>query len=416
MAQTRKPKFFYGYIVVLAAFSIWMTAWGTSTTYGVFFKPLLTEFGWTRAMTAGARSVTAGIIGLLGMVTGGLTDRFGPRGVLLIFGSFLGIGYLLMSQVSNLWQYYTVYGVVVGVGLSVAAIPTLTTIARWFVKRRGFMTGIVQAGSGIGGMVLSPLAAWLILTYGWRSAFSVLGIIALVFIISSGLLLKRDPGQTGQLPYGTDETTALPVSNPGTRPQIAGFSLREAIRTKQFWTLCVMLFGFGFCRATTLTHIAAHVTDLGFPLITGANVLAIISVASIVGRVGMGRLADFIGNRLSYMIGYIIMVASLLWALATDELWMLYLFATTFGFSWGTLAVTRTPLLAEVFGIGSLGAILGTVEFGAQTGAIIGPFLGGWLFDLTGQYTVAFLVTAIVATAGLIMTILLRPIGSGGGK
>ncbi len=410
--EKKTPRFFYGYIVVLAAAGIWMTTWGTSQTYGVFFKPILTEFGWTRAITAGTRSVTSGIAGLLGIIVGRLTDRFGPRRVVLIFGSFLGIGYLLMSQVSNLWQFYVVFGVMVGIGMSATTIPTMTTVARWFVKRRGLMTGIIQAGSGLGGMILPLLAGWLILNHGWRYTSVILGIIALVLIISLGLFLKRDPAQVGQLPYGVDETAEQRANNQAPDLQTAGLSAREAIRTKQFWMLTGMLFGYGLIRTTTFVHIAAHVTDLGFSLTIGAYVLAIISGASIIGRIGMGRLADIIGNKRVFMIGYIVVVAAFLWVLVADKLWMLYLFAAAFGLSWGTLAVIRMTLIAEIFGLGSLGAILGAVELGSQAGAIIGPFLAGWLFDITGEYTMAFFVMASVSGVGLILTILLRPIVS----
>ncbi len=411
MIEDRRSKFFYGYIVVLAAFGIWMTVWGTAMTYGIFFKSLLSEFDWTRATTAGAHSISALVAGLLGIVAGRLTDRFGPRRVVLIFGSFLGIGFLLMSQINSLWQFYTVYGILTGIGWSAATIPTLTTVARWFVKRRGLMTGIVQAGSGIGGMLLPLLAGWLILDYGWRPAYIILGIIALLFITLSGSFLKRDPGQIGKLPYGADETAGQ-KENQGLGLPAGEFSFREALRTEQFWMLSIMLFSFGFTRSATLVHIAAHITDFGFSLTVGASILSVISGASIVGRIGMGRLADMIGNRRAFMIGYIVISADLLWVLAANELWTLYLFAAAFGFSWGALAAVRMPLIAEVFGIGSLGAILGVLEFGSQIGAITGPLLAGWLFDVTGEYTTAFLTAAAVGIIGLVLTILLKPIGS----
>ena len=416
LVEKRKSWFFYGYIVALAGFCIWMISWGTSTTYGVFFKPILTEFGWTRALTAGTRSVSLGIAGLLGIVTGRLTDKFGPRIVVAVSGAFLGIGYLLMSQISNAWQFYLVYGILVGIGLSAVTVPVMTTVARWFAKRRALVIGIVQSGTGIGGMVMAPLASWLILTHGWRSAYLVLGIAALVILVLSGLILRRDPSQMGQLPYGANETTGQEVKNQAANLQTKEFSLKEAICTQQFWVISIMFFAFGFFRSTTLTHIAVHATDLGFSLAVGANMLAIISGVSIVGRIGMGRLADIIGNRYGFMIGFIVTVASLLWVLAFDGLWMLYLFAGAFGFGWGTLASIRVPLLAEVFGLGSLGAILGVIEFGASTGSIVGPFLGGWLFDITGQYKITFVVTAAVTAIGLILTVLLRPIGSKGGE
>jgi len=354
---------------------------------------------------------------LLGIVAGRLTDRFGPRVVVLLFGSFLGIGYLLISRISNIWQFYVVYGVLVGIGLSAATTPTMTTVARWFVKRRGLMAGIVQAGQGVGGMILSPLTGWLILTDGWRSAYVVLGIISLVLIILPALFLRRDPGQVGQLPYGVDEPAEQEVNNQGSGLLTTGFSLGEAVRTRQFWMLCMMFFSFGFCRSTTWVHIAPHVTDLGFSLAIAANVLAIASGVGIVGRIGMGRLTDLIGSKRAFMVGFIVMAVGLIWVMGAKETWALYLFAAIFGFSWGALAVTRMPLLAEVFGLGSLGTILGIVEFGAQTGAITGPFLAGWLFDITGEYMVTFVVTAVVAVIGLVLTMFLRPIGSErGGK
>ena len=409
MADKKRHGIFYGYIVVIAASGIWMAAWGTLGTYGLFLKPLLTEFGWTRAFTAGARSVTSGISGLLGIAAGGLTDRFGPKIVLLVFGSFLGIGYLLMSQINSAWQYYGTYGVFISLGISAATIPILITVARWFVKRRGLMTGLVQAGQGIGGMILAPVVAWLILNYGWRHAYLLLGIIVLALIIPMGLLLKRDPAQVGQLPYGVDEVMKAELYSDEKSMSTAEFSLGSAVHTSQFWMLSIMLFVFGFCRTFVLVHVPAHVTDMGFSLAIGANVLAIIMGVTLVTRVVMGRLADLIGNRYAFMIGYIVTSAGLLWMLVAQELWMLYLFAAAFGFSWGTLAVVRVPIIAETFGLRSLGAISGTLDFTAQIGAFIGPLLAGQLFDMTKEYTIVFSIAAALAFTGLALTILLRP-------
>ena len=317
---------------------------------------------------------------------------------------------LLMSQIGNAWPFYIVYGVVISIGISAATIPTLSTIARWFVKRRGLMSGIVQAGHGLGGMVLSPVAGWLILTSDWRNAYVVLGIVSLVFIMLSGPFMRREPARIGQLPYGTEQITISGEDSQRLNSPITEFSFREAIRTQQFWILSIMLFGFGFCRTSILVHIAAHVDDLGFSLATGATVLAIISGASMVSRVGMGQLADIIGNRQGFMVGFIVMATGFFWIQAVDKLWMLFLFAATFGFSWGTLAVIRMPMVAEVFGTGSLGAILGTLDFTSQLGAFIGPLLAGVLFDVTGEYTVTFFILAGVSSIGLILTVFLKSI------
>ncbi len=145
MTETRKSKFFYGYIVAITAFFIMVLIWGTYYSFGIFFKPVSTEFGWTRAMTSGAFSLSMIMYGLLGIVMGGLNDRLGPRLVMTFCGFFLGLGYLLMSQTNTIWQLYLFYGGIIGIGMGGSWVPLTSTIARWFVKRRSMVTGIVAS-------------------------------------------------------------------------------------------------------------------------------------------------------------------------------------------------------------------------------------------------------------------------------
>ena len=159
-----------------------------------------------------------------------------------------------------------------------------------------------------------------------------------------------------------------------------------------------------------MAHFAVHVTDLGFSLTTAANTLAVISGVSIVGRLMMGRVTDVIGNRPGLMIGFTVTAIILLWVIVTKELWGLYLFAAVFGWGWGALSVIRMPILAEVFGLGSLGVILGAADSGAAAGAAVGPFVAGWLFDITGEYTLAFLFTSVMAITGFVLAWFLKPI------
>jgi len=161
------PGFFYGYIVVIVAFLILVVSFSLHSTYGLFFTPMLAELGWTRAMTSGAFSLSMIIYGVLGIVTGGLADKLGPRVVMTLCGVLLGLGCLLMSQVNTLWQLYLFYGVIVGIGLSGVWVPQLSCVARWFVKRRSLMTGIVIAGAGISQLVAPPVISRLIANYDW---------------------------------------------------------------------------------------------------------------------------------------------------------------------------------------------------------------------------------------------------------
>ena len=235
-------------------------------------------------------------MGLLGLVMGWLTDKLGPRFVVSFFGSFLGIGCLLLSRVTALWQFTVVHALIVCLGASTASVPIMATVSRWFVKRRGMMSGIVQSGLGIGGFIISPLTGWLISCYGWRTAYVAQAIFALVGIIMSGLFLGRDPRDMGLLSDGAKDGAAI-IKRPGAGLTEPALTLKQIISSKQFWVIAGLYFAFGFCRSTFAIHLAPHVQDLGFSLAEAANVLAIINVSSIVGRIGMGRAADVMGMR-----------------------------------------------------------------------------------------------------------------------
>jgi len=284
-----EPRFFYGYIVVMAAFFIMLLMWGIFFTFGVFFKPFLTEFGWTRAVTSGAFSLSWITQGLLAIVVGRVNDRLGPRIVITVCGSILGLGYLLMSQISTLWQLYLFYAVLIATGMSGTFVPLTSTVARWFVKRRGMMTGIVVAGTGIGGLIAPPVANWLISIYDWQVSYIILGSIALVVVVLVAQLLRRDPTQVGQMPYGENKEET------GLKGGTEAFSLKEAASTMQFRLIFSMFLCLGFCMNTILVHIAPHATDLGFSAANAANILATVGGVGVIGRVvllielGIGR-------------------------------------------------------------------------------------------------------------------------------
>ena len=408
LGKVAKSRFFYGYVVTAAGFGTWLIGLGIHNTFGVFFKPILTEFGWTRADTALAYSLLLIVLGTLSIGMGWLTDKLGPRVVVAIFGSFMGISYLLMSQVNTIWQFYISYALVGGIGMSALTVPVMATLARWFVKRRGLMTGIVQAGVG-GGLIFAPLAGWLIITYGWRSSYIILGIITLAGIIISGLFLRRDPEDMGQFPNGGTEAMASGVNEQSLNSRDTGLSLWEAIHTCQFWMIAGLYFSFGFTRSTFMVHIVAHVQDLGFSLVDGANVLAILTGASIVGRITMGRAADIIGNRPTFMISYAATAVILIWGLIAEDLWGLYLFALVFGFGWGAQAVLRFAITSEAFGLVSLGVVMGVLGLAEQGAAAFGSYFAGYIFDVIGSYQPAFLMGIAVSIMGILLSWSLKP-------
>lgn len=410
MTGDRKPKIFYGYIIVLAIFFIMAISHGSICSFGVFFKRFLIEFEWSRATISGAASLFFLLMGFLSIITGGLTDRFGPRMVMVVCGFFFGLGYLLMSQINTIWQLYLFYGVIVSIGVSASDVPLLSTTARWFAKRRGTMSGIVKAGTGTGMLIMPIVASKLISTYDWRTAYIAIGIIGLVIIVSAAQFLKRDPAQMGQLPDGEEKPNVVSLNSAE-----GGFSLREAIHLRQFWIVCAIYFLVLFCVQTILVHIAPHAEDLGISVTNAASIISIIGGASIVGRLVMGSASDRIGTKPSLIICFLILLATFFWLQFANELWMLYLFAAIYGVAHGGFFALISPMVAELFGIGSHGVILGIVVFSGTIGGAIGPVLAGHIFDVITSYRPAFLVCAAMSVIGTILTSLLTPTSSRGG-
>lgn len=400
-------RFFYGYIIVLSALIIMLVSFGTFYAYGVFFTPMLNELNWTRAVTSGAFSLSMLVQGLLAVLVGGITDRFGSRVVMTVCGFLLGLGYLLMSQISILWQLYLFYGVIIGIGMGGAWVPLMSTVARWFIKRRTMMSGIVLSGTGAGTLIAPPVASWLISIYDWRTSFIIIGSVVLVIIILAAQFLRRDPAQMGQEPFGEDESES---EGQLLKAITAGFSLKEAVCTRQFWVVLGMFFCFGVCMFSITVHIAPHAIEMGILPANAANILAAMGVTVIVGRVALGSAADRIGDRNAFIIGFILMLACLLWLIFSSQMWMLYLFAAVFGFAHGGMGASESPLVAGLFGLRSHGLILGVFGLGLTSGAAIGPLLAGYIFDVNGSYHISFLVFAATAVVGLILSVILAPI------
>jgi MFS family permease len=407
-AAGAEPGYFYGYTVVAAACLSMVLVFSVHYSFGIFFKPLSAEFGWTRAMTSGAFSLVWITQGLLAIVMGGLNDRFGPRIVLTVCGLLIGAGYLLMSQITAVWQLYLFYGVMVGAGLGGTFVPLTSTTARWFVARRGIMTGIVAAGVGVGTLIGPPVVNWLIGGYNWRVAYLILGSIVLVGVAVAAQFLRRDPAQMGERPYGERERVPL-KSNAGGQ----GLSLKEAVHTRQFWVMFAVFLCYGFSLSAILLHLAPHATDLGISAANAARILAVLGGASVVGKVLLGSAVDRIGvrgNKYVYVVSFLLMIVSLFCLVPGRQVWILYLFAVMFGFAYGGLATAHSPLVAWLFGMRQHGLIFGVSFNGWTVGCAIGPIVAGYIFDVAHSYQLAFSICAAVSIIGLVLTVLLSPV------
>jgi predicted MFS family arabinose efflux permease len=269
------------------------------------------------------------------------------------------------------------------------------------------MTGIVLSGASLGMIIMPPLATWLITAYGWRTAYIIIGLAAMIVIIPATQFIKRDPAQTRQLPDGENRVKAKSLSLPA-----KSLPLRKVIHTRQFWALCAIFGSLWFSSMAITVHIVIHAIDLGIPAINAANILAIIGGAGIAGRILIGSAADRIGHKPVLVMGFTLVVVSLLWLLVAKELWAFCLFAVIFGFGFSGLVVLETPLIAKLFGLGSLSVIMGSVEFVSTTLATPSAIVVGYIFDIMDSYQLAFLILAGVSIIGLMSSLLLRPINN----
>ncbi|MFC2019418.1 MFS transporter [Chloroflexota bacterium] len=408
-AGSGHSRFFYGYVIVGIAFLVMLVMFGTYYSFGVFLKPIQIAYGWERGQTAGAITVYMVAHATMYIFVGPLCDRLGPRLVVTVCGIVLGVGYLLMSQVTAIWQLYGIYGVFIAFGMCGSTPPIIATISRWFVKRRGLVAGIVLAGSGLGTALMAPIATRLINAYDWQFSYIIIGAATLVLLPVAAQFLRANPERMGQVAYGSGETR-----EGGLNIQSIGLSLREAIRTRQFAFLCVVGFCFTFFMQIVMTHLFSHATDTGIPKTSAANIVLIIGLGGIVGRVFLGIMGDRLGNKRLLVGCFMVIVAAFLLPVFAQEVWRLYLFAAIFGITYGGLVVIMSVFTAELFGLAALGSILGISLFIATLGGAVGPWLGGRIFDITGSYTWAFLICIALAVVAMIFSVMLKPIATKG--
>lgn len=395
LSAVSKPRIFYGYVIILCSFLILMTMWGAQYSFGVFFKPMLKEFGISRAVLSGAYSINLILVAVASIFSGKLSDKYGPRLVVTVCGSCLGISYLLMSQVQTIWQIYVIFGILCSISIAGSWVPLLSTIAKWFVTGRGLMCGLAAAGIGVGTMLLPPLAGFLISSFGWRTSYIIIGLGLLVVVIINAQMLKRDPSQIGLSALGESD-------QPG--DSAWGYTFREALRTRQFWLLSAVFLVLNGCLQTVLVHIVAHATDVGVLEVTAVTIISVIGGVSIVSKVGGGIAVDRLGNKPVAIMVTSLMCLSMIIIQFSDALAVLYVFAAIFAFSYGGFAAIQSPYVAELFGLKDHGAILGFAMFIQGVGAF-GPFVAGKIFDTNSSYRLAFVMLTILSFLSILLAI-----------
>ena len=400
-----RRKLFYGHYIVGASMVTQMMYLGLFFTFGVLFPEFEKEFGWSRAQISGASSTMFIVMGVLGIAMGRVNDQIGPRILLTVSTVVFALGFILMSRMTALWHLYLFYGLLCGLGVAAHDVVVLSTVARWFARGRGLMSGLVKTGAGIGQLIVPLVASFLVINYGWREASLWVGIAALIVMVIAAQVVRRDPKSLGLRPWGEVRTEGS--KNDVT--QEAGLDLKQAIRTRQFWLISMAKLADWYCLFTVIVHIVPHGIDQGLEPATSAVVLSVIGGCSILGRLTLGAGFDYLGAKRSLLVAFALLFLSVVFLqLLSDPKW-LFAFAFVYGIGHGGFFAIASPSVAEYFGTRSHGLIFGIVMFAGSIGGTIGPWLSGWLYDSTGTYYIAFLLVSGFSVFGFLTALGLRP-------
>ncbi|MFH1486422.1 MAG: MFS transporter [Chloroflexota bacterium] len=414
----KKSKIFYGWWILVAG--VLVNTYGSGSYlygFGVFFKPISEEFGWTRAATAAAFSMSSLEGGLEGPIIGPLIDRFGPRKLMVIGITLLSVGLLALSQINSLLSFYLVYVLLIAIGFNTGFHwASQTAVANWFVRRRTVALGLLSSAQGLGGAIMAPALGWLVVQAGWRGSVIILGVSMFLLCIPLVMLVRHKPEQYGLLPDGDTETGAQGDPNeisPGKLRQSlpqdeAYFTVWEAMRTRVWWQLA---FGF-ILRAlgvgAVIVHLVPALIDRGFDPQFAANTLGFLALMSVPGRIIFGFLGDMFPKRYLLSVNYVLQGAALIFLLRAETVEQVYIFIVLYGLGWGS-APLMMSIRGEYFGRRYYGTISGFNQAFVMIGHVAGPVFAGWVFDITQSYHLAFAIFASTLFAGAVSHFFAKP-------
>jgi len=409
--RAKRPTVFYGWVIVAASFSA-MSVYGFFFSFGVFYKPLMDHFGWSATEVAVAPSIMS-IVYLLTVMPMSLAyKRFGLRPVIILGSLLMASGLALCGQATASWQLYLFFGVLASIGTSTLWVPFSSTIMNWFSKKRGLAMAIALSGAGFGSLYVPPLLAYLIIVYGWRTAFLVAGFLSFSIVFSAGLVMKKAPEEIGLRPYGDVLAERSPVPSPLQESRdeaIHARTVRGTVRGVEFWLLYGLWLLSTIVKSVYDQQLVLYAITIGITVITASIALGTIGLSSIVGRLFIGLLLDKIGTRRALALCFLLnLVSSLLLLLTNNEL-SLYLFAVIFGLSFGGRTTLEVPIVGEFFGLADLVTILGILETAFGVGGFVGPYLAGRIYDVTGRYFELFSLCAILSAILLAISMSLKP-------
>lgn len=414
-------RIFYGwYIVGVGFLANVASSFALASTLSIFLKPLTDELGISRGVFSLLRSGEGIIAACLAPMVGTLVDRYGGRWLMVIGAAIAGIGFLLLGYVDSFGQFAAIRLTLVTFGdVMMGYMVVNVIVAQWFVRLRGRAFAFTSMGVGFAKVCMPVLAAWLLLTLGWRQTWMVFGLLSMALLVLPALLfVRRTPEDMGLRPDGTDEPVIdidsiapdeKPPKEPSARDPETVWTRAEAVRTSAFWLL-VITFGISSVGVTGLNlHVYPYVTDIGHSPVVAATVMSVIASMQLASPLAWGFLADRIDPRIAAMLRFIVQGIGLGLAISTSSLICLYTGFFLYGIGLGGNMVLPDLLWANYFGRRSLGRIRGMGLLISQVLAAFGPPFFGFLFDATGGYGLSFALFGAALATSAVLSLMLRP-------
>lgn len=387
----------YRWVIVALGALMTCVAIGAMFSLAVFLEPMAETSGWSRAGISSAMTLDFLVMGVAGFAWGAVSDRFGPRIVVLAGAILLGAGLVLASMATSLIGFQLSYGVIVGLAAGAFFAPMIATVTGWFDTQRGLAVSLVSAGMGVAPMTVSPFAGWLISTYDWRTALAVIGIAAWILLIPAALFVRKAPqAQSGE---AADDV-----------PNEAGSSVGKALTSPQFIVLGATFFLCCAAHSGPIFHMMSYAMLCGMSTLAAVSIYSVEGLAGLGGRLLLGILADRVGVKVILVLGLFVQALAIAAYVFISRLGEFYALAIVFGIAYGGVMPLYAVLAREYFGQRIMGTVFGAATMLSSLGMALGPLGGGWIFDTFGDYRWLYIGSAAIALGAVAIALAFPPI------
>src|SRR5215475_964548 len=387
----------YRWVIVAAGGLLGCVAIGGMFSLPVLLQPIVRETGWSVTGVSGAMTIGFLAMACTSMAWGTLSDRFGPLPVVLTGSTMLAASLFLASRATSLIAFQFIFGVAVGGSIAAIFAPMMATVTGWFDTHRSLAVSLVSAGMGMAPMTMSPLAAWLVSSYDWRTTMLILSGVIAAIMIPVSLLVRRPPA------------LAAGAAAPGDAGAQAEMTRAEALRSPQFLILLATNF---FCCAThsgPIIHTVSYAISCGIPLIAAVSIYSVEGLAGLFGRIGFGVLGDRFGAKRVLVIGLLVQAFGALAYVFVRDLAAFYAVAAVFGFIYAGVMPLYSVLVRENFPLRMLGTVIGGTAMAVSLGMATGPIAGGLIYDTFASYAWLYIGAWGMGLGAFLMAMTFRP-------